>query len=586
MKTLSIELRDTYEIPNIIKELRNVDWETVLNFLDNVLGFTCRIGKDQSSQVQIDQLQIAIQQLERSKSDQLQILREDNKLLFEKKYQLQNEHFASMQTEYKTLIDGLNAEILNLRRNNTSQMDVMLAEMKIIYDKKISFQSNEMNQMEEKINKLIMEKSMMEKEIKHSCELIAKERQTELITSLEKEITYVKTYTNAKLMAENTELKHKLDMVTNQMTNELSSLANEITHRDEQISSLSGNILIMKNTNDMLEQLKTSIEPLNQFYSREKSVDRGSDGEAKVLEILNQYEDAIVNQVSSTPHSGDIWFIKGHLRVLIEVKNKKSITPDDVSKFISDVETSSGSINCGVLISLLTDKFPNRTREPIQVEYINSIPMVYLHLTNAHDMNVVLCMLQHLVKIDAVHSEDYYSSYYAHLSDTIDQYEKLIQVKTKEVKQLTKLKKECMDILSNLNDTNLPINAKQVKRDDVSAIINFKELTIGYAKLAMDTDDINVDTLAAYFKCPPSVLLTEHPSYDELVSKIKYSYVESQIKPNVLPQIKELFAKHGINLKKKELVYNLLITENTMRKLVRVVKEDLINVLHKLVMHT
>jgi hypothetical protein len=67
----------------------------------------------------------------------------------------------------------------------------------------------------------------------------------------------------------------------------------------------------------------------------------------------NLYVDTIVEDVSSQTTHGDMLF-RRHLQRMIEIKNKITLTKDDMTKFTRDTQsiTEQNKINCAIFISL------------------------------------------------------------------------------------------------------------------------------------------------------------------------------------------------------------------------------------------
>lgn len=190
-----------------------------------------------------------------------------------------------------------------------------------------------------------------------------------------------------------------------------------------------------------IEQL---ITPIVHFYSKDKAIDKGNDGEHKITELLYEFEDGIIHDKSGSPHCGDIWFYYKHMKILIEVKNKKQLTADDIEKFQKDVKNNadSGHINCGLFISLLDDKFPNKKRRNIQYELFDDCYLVYIYLDNKSNIKSGIYLLEELLnKNPHIMEKTYKKEYSEFLEDQIDCIFKNIKKEEKLIKKYQSLLK-------------------------------------------------------------------------------------------------------------------------------------------------
>ena len=209
-------------------------------------------------------------------------------------------------------------------------------------------------------------------------------------------------------------------------------------------------VLIKKNYNNIEELLKNSpvdlsikqldqkLKPLYSAYNCPVE-EKGSLGEAKIINLLQNYTDAIIKDTSDQTAAGDFHFLWKNLKCLIEVKNKKVITSDDISKFIRDVKQNK-KINCGLMISLQTSNFPNKTRENIQVEIVSGKPIVYFYLRCDSLIDYPITLLSKLLEQTAENAniESYTESLTEALNGQISYLKKLIASKERDLKAAKK----------------------------------------------------------------------------------------------------------------------------------------------------
>lgn len=131
------------------------------------------------------------------------------------------------------------------------------------------------------------------------------------------------------------------------------------------------------------------------------------------------------------------------MRCLIEVKNKKLITIDDVNKFIRDIELSD-NINCGIFVTLQTAIIPGKSRDVIQFDIIKNIPVIYTFVSSPKDINYAISCLEKIMSF-TINSDDntkclltYFTSYYNDVQANIKDIEGAIVQNKKDLKKLTK----------------------------------------------------------------------------------------------------------------------------------------------------
>ena len=95
------------------------------------------------------------------------------------------------------------------------------------------------------------------------------------------------------------------------------------------------------------------------------SPELGIQGETEMIKLLQELfpKNEILN-ATETNHSGDIIMVdnKTNIKYIFEIKNKQSITANDITKFVSDVKNMNDEIykTYGIFISLNTDNIPKK----------------------------------------------------------------------------------------------------------------------------------------------------------------------------------------------------------------------------------
>lgn len=146
----------------------------------------------------------------------------------------------------------------------------------------------------------------------------------------------------------------------------------------------------MENNNSLVSSLHEQIETLQSLCSSKDEklseilasknmnvVKMGQIGELSVEEyVVNEFNEGKMENTSKQGGQGDMHFVYRELDILIEVKNKNSITPDDISKFLRDVKECPQSVG-GVFVSIKPGvNIP--CHSAYDVEWINDKPVIYV----------------------------------------------------------------------------------------------------------------------------------------------------------------------------------------------------------------
>ncbi len=128
---------------------------------------------------------------------------------------------------------------------------------------------------------------------------------------------------------------------------------------------------------------------VSSLASNQTTVSIGNLGE----EMISNWTRELFNTVEITDTSG--MTAKGDLHVkiqnkifLIEVKNRINIQRVDIEKFVRDVESNVSDIHGGLFVSLNSPAIPNKG--DFSLEYINEIPVIYLHVPDKQTLRVAL----------------------------------------------------------------------------------------------------------------------------------------------------------------------------------------------------
>jgi hypothetical protein len=229
-------------------------------------------------------------------------------------------------------------------------------------------------------------------------------------------------------------------------------------------------------TDKTMKDLSEQIQPIINMYTGSNE-EKGTAGEQTVMNILMEpkYESAKVFDTSGEAACGDIHFHWNDLRCLIEVKNKKTITLEDMKKFERDVRNckeSNKNINCAIFVSLCSGQYPGRSRETIQLDMINNVPVIYTYIANLDMLHYSIMCLNNLVKNTKTDSHtmetlmSYYNGYAKHVGKSITYFSKLIKSHETNIKSL---KKEINQL--TILDEDLASNTELYQVQEVSDLL-------------------------------------------------------------------------------------------------------------------
>ncbi len=386
--------------------------------------------------------------------EQIEQLQKDH----ENKLQLSSMFFKQMKeysdSSYSTQIDTLTKQIEAL----TKQLDAERSASCRISSKYEELLTKQINAIREQSDKRIAE---LEQQLSNLAQpyieqiarlnkLVEEEKQKLLTTSERSAKHYEKQIHRAEERLQTTEVNHKeqLQRLVEQLR------TTELLYK-EQIERLQSN-------QSSYEQINETLKPIVKFYTG-TNMEKGISGESIIYNTLrtdDRYAEAIIEQTAGQTARGDIYFRWRKLRCLIEVKNKFTIEKVDLEKFTRDIKESAelNLINCGIFFSLQTDYFPNKPREPVLIEFIDAIPVIYIHVQNISDIRYSISCLEKIVITNSTTSEQtdilirHFKNYHATLTAIKEYFQRALKTKQAELRHIVKQ----LDFYSNAFDTLSP----------------------------------------------------------------------------------------------------------------------------------
>ncbi len=395
----------------------------------------------------------------------------------------------------------------------------------------------------------------------------------------------------------------------------------ETKHRIE-IKEL--NELRAKELNDLqagtLEQLQNTLleklDPITKFYGG-TNTEKGNGGEVAISDILTTcgtYDDSIVIDVSGQTASGDIIFNWRKMKCLIEVKNKAKLTKEDIDKFIRDVDQSAGKINCAIFVSLQSKHFPGRSRETMQLDYANGIPIIFTYMPPpSKEIHFAIACLERIIQTYETTNNcqeelrQHFINYYAEILSNQKYFSKELAARQKEVKLITKK----LEHYNTLCEQLTPAHAKLALNNlDVESAEDVAEAEAEVKDAAEDetaeeaTDDANADGNTETLSADPSTQLTqlaekyiklsllcktptismlseefgtpertiERIGFKKITAHAHSLYMSRVITKDRIKKFSEFVNAHGVYPNRKVLLDRKILPDHVIRNITRVTK--------------
>ena len=335
----------------------------------------------------------------------------------------------------------------------------------------------------------------------------------------------------------------------------------------------------------MIEKIGEQLKPVLKFYGGTNE-EKGTSGEEFVMHILQnepRYSDAIIKDVSDKKANGDILFLWRGLRCLIEVKNKKNIINDDMDKFYRDVKymkESNNSINCAIFASLQSNNYPGRNREQFQIDLIDQIPTIFVHLENVKDINLVILCLEKLINVSVGDNEslsvltDYFKKYYEDVQDNINFIDGLIVAKQKEIKILNKRAAKYLNTFTDMKISYV----KLIKTEEVVEVPEPVEEEVNNSEVIKSileqfkegntlskSDILNVCNLTA-------IQLEKLGGYKKIYQSAKDEYFSSIINNSLKEKISN-YIKENKSYPSRPTFIKLFLSDTNLRNLNKIMKQ-------------
>jgi hypothetical protein len=321
----------------------------------------------------------------------------------------------------------------------------------------------------------------------------------------------------------------------------------------------------------LLDQIREILNPVVKFYKGSNN-DKGQGGELSIRELLYNYDgyrDGVIKETCDTKASGDLLFIFKNLRCLIEIKNKQSIAYADITKFERDIVNCKESINCGLFISLLTDKFPNRSRSLLQIEYIEGVPVIYLYAPPpSNEIHYAISYLDNLLSISIEQGLKYtedlrrsFVDYYTEMVDLQKYFNTEVVKKGKELKYAEKKLDYYNKVCLQLGQTYIEVSNGLDLDNKNGVVLSNDDLAKTYIEHALK------NTLDDFIQ------ITDPDDIDKIKTHAIDLFLSSNITPQHRAGVIKFIDDYERSPTKKELIAQQIFTDYSLRKLHKVINK-------------
>jgi transcription elongation factor Elf1 len=646
--TITIKLRDTYKISPVISKIIPEEWEIILDYTGDLLSkheslsnkFNDKSIKEALSvkyanQISALQLQTTAYEteIEELKNKMTGLTKAHKKELA----QSIKEHRQNIEQEYQTMMEEKYNMLILTEQTKIAGKDTIINSLT---ERLQNLQSSIAQSYNTQINELQNKIEVYEKKYEEKCEemsfryqqqldeLRAKHRQ-QLDESVVNTKDSIKKHIECQYIDRLNKLQQDLADQENQFKLQKEYLVKTIEEKyesqitahkqiEEQYEARLKYQEIMRTVSSKLDSLDTKLTPMLKHYGGSNN-ERGTSGENMIYNLLtteNTYLSAVVEDTSGQTARGDIMFSWRKLNCLIEVKNKKTLTKDDVDKFVRDVDSSVDSeykINCAIFVSIDTDIIPGRTRDIIQLDFVRNIPVIYIYTPPpCKEIHYAIACLEKIINTRVSTNEQekelqsHFKNYYNHIITYQKYFEKTIAAKRKEINALIKHLDVFNVLYDQLTPVNLAMNTEEeidhaslqindgdqnentpVEQDD---LINLEETVETEKELVGEPEEqyqqfvdafielsLNknitptITAICRYFNVSTSVI-TDLGGYKKITSDAKKQFTKTIITDAKAKLIMKYHSINGVFPPRQELVAHKILSDGSIRKLNKVIK--------------
>jgi hypothetical protein len=160
-----------------------------------------------------------------------------------------------------------------------------------------------------------------------------------------------------------------------------------------------------------LAKISARLEPVERIFNSQSSSTKGRLTEEFIMQYLStgQHCNSTVRYTAKTGGMGDIWYTTASgITILIEIKNKRCVTTEDIQKFDRDVQQAyqAQEIMAAMIISLDAIRFPNLPSAAINYRMVGGCPTVHAYVDSVERIDqciqTLCCIIEHGRRVDYI----------------------------------------------------------------------------------------------------------------------------------------------------------------------------------------
>lgn len=625
MVSYTIQLPIDYKIPANLSSLPDTWWSTTLDYVSILYDEYKTTGEKKINntdelvyQVQISALKDQIKELKdlnEAKIVELKTVETQFKNKYDQYLQQEiaknNNTYQQLLSEQSSFINKLNSDLVNIQINHSKEIiDSYNKGQSASYDEYKILLSNEKNKCQlyysdtiKSLTEQLEQKQSWIKTLQEQYESkynniindlkIQLDNKASTINKLQEQYLDTEKLYEQRSRKEHTDLLQKIESLNIQLADAYKNIEYERDLNAKQMNNQElFNINYTKNT-QKLNELAETLKPIKEYYSG-TNMQKCQSSEFIVYDYLcKTFLNSLVVQTGQTDHAADIKFIYNKLNCIIEVKNKKVLTRDDIQKFLFDLRAGKGTgINCGIFVSLQTDRFPDKPNTPLIIEYDSVVPVIYLYADVLNLTAIKYAVIYLELILNNVHESEettqalcrHLNDFYNNITTVKDFLQDRIRVLRLEISKTESMIRKQDVALANIDIDHAKFCASLVdpKRKVVdSKVVDSK---VDEVKVELSYDNIMTyayDCITSNRNILPSDIckhfnididtLNKIATFDTIKLTTRKKYLDTIITEHHVNLYKDLPKDKA--LKKDQLISNKIITENDLRKVGKLFNE-------------
>lgn len=218
-----------------------------------------------------------------------------------------------------------------------------------------------------------------------------------------------------------------------------------------------------------LDGIVARLAPIDRMFNSTASSTKGRVTEEFIMSYLSEGRHAAgrISFTAKTGGMGDLWYTTADgVVILIEIKNKRCITTDDIQKFDRDVQDAyaQGKISAAMIVSVDAQRFPNLANGPLNYRMVAGCPTVHLFVDQMRDLDAAIAALEACVAHEKQCDYTQYCAAHAESTDTADELERMNKIRVAIENSLVVVRQRIADLTARLDGRQPPTAKRRAPR--------------------------------------------------------------------------------------------------------------------------